>query len=207
MEYIYQTKILNKEFCKHVKRKFDNDSRKSDVIDENVKNSTYLRISCLEDWKNENDYLSEKIKEGFSKYLGYLQNEVMLDEHKKPSGIAKDIFKGFNNISFGDFKIQKYEDGCNYKWKHDFYATKDKFRVASFVFYLNSIELKQKCPGNDDDDNDQGVTLFSDEKKIIPERGDVTFFPATWTYYYKNSKFLPHPKYIITGFVFADTQD
>lgn len=92
------------------------------------------------------------------------------------------------------FILQKYEKNRGKYTYHDDFAISDtrEHRVATFIFYLNTVE-------------NGGETEFMDTFKIKPEKGKLVFFPACWNYYHRGKMPISNNKYIITGWLYANT--
>jgi len=92
------------------------------------------------------------------------------------------------------FILQKYEKNRGKYTYHDDFAISDtrEHRVATFIFYLNTVE-------------NGGETEFMDTFKIKPEKGKLVFFPACWNYYHRGKMPISNDKYIITGWLYANT--
>lgn len=92
-----------------------------------------------------------------------------------------------------DFILQKYEKNRGKYTYHDDFAISNtrEHRVATFIFYLNTIE-------------NGGETEFMDNFKVKPEKGKLIFFPACWNYYHRGKMPISDDKYIITGWLYAN---
>ena len=89
------------------------------------------------------------------------------------------------------YLLQKYEKNSGKYTYHDDFAISNtrEHRVASFIFYLNTVELG-------------GETEFMDSFKIKPEKGSLILFPACWVYYHRGKMPVSNSKYIITGWLY-----
>jgi hypothetical protein len=92
------------------------------------------------------------------------------------------------------FILQKYEKNRGKYIYHDDFAIAStrEHRVATFIFYLNTVE-------------NGGETEFMDTFKIKPEKGKLVLFPACWTYYHRGKMPISDNKYIITGWLYTDS--
>jgi hypothetical protein len=89
------------------------------------------------------------------------------------------------------FLIQKYNKGDGrFIYHEDFSAEKDKYRVITFLWYLNTVK-------------EGGETEFWGNYKVKPERGKLILFPALWTYPHCGKIPLSDDKYIITGWIYT----
>ena len=91
------------------------------------------------------------------------------------------------------FILQKYEKNCGqYIYHNDFSISNSReYRVATFIFYLNTVEQG-------------GETEFMDKFRIKPAKGKLVLFPATWFYYHRGKMPISDNKYIITGWLYND---
>lgn len=91
------------------------------------------------------------------------------------------------------FILQKYEKNRGKYTYHDDFAIAStrEHRVATFIFYLNTVE-------------NGGETEFMDTFKVKPEKGKLVLFPASWTYYHRGKMPISDNKYIITGWLYSD---
>jgi 2OG-Fe(II) oxygenase superfamily len=88
--------------------------------------------------------------------------------------------------------IQKYTRGeGEYKWHNDFLCNKQRLRVFTFIWYLNTVE-------------EGGETEFTDSTRVKPEQGKLVFFPACWSLKHRGCMPLSCDKYIITGWIYGD---
>lgn len=89
------------------------------------------------------------------------------------------------------YQIQKTTppDG-QYVWHNDFSIIDNRVRVATFIWYLNTVE-------------EGGHTEFITGEKIKPEQGKLILFPATWERAHRGMPPISGPKYICTGWITA----
>jgi hypothetical protein len=88
------------------------------------------------------------------------------------------------------FMIQKYEKNKGkYVYHHDYLETETEYRLLTFIWYLNDIEIG-------------GETEFFNYLKIKPEAGKLIIFPANWTFPHCGSMPVSNNKYIITGWIY-----
>lgn len=183
-KYIHQIyNTLSNEFCKNVIDMFEIDENKYKGItkggqDDKIKKTTDLKINndiaIYEPWYKTKMALEIILKSEFKKYME----------------INKIIFP-YNNFSYQVFLIQKYNknDG-KYIYHNDFdYEDKLIYRVATFIWYLNTID-------------EGGETEFFGDYKIKPECGKMVFFPAEWFFPHSGLMPISHDKYIITGWLY-----
>lgn len=84
-------------------------------------------------------------------------------------------------------QIQMYKKNVGqYVYHHDSKSDTKMQRQMTFIWYLNDIDIG-------------GETEFWGNVKIIPKRGMLVLFPATWTYIHRGCVPNSDDKYIITG--------
>ena len=171
---------LTEEFCEHLIQKFNNDDRRVEgkiggppgtgprVIKE-IKQSTDLNISNLEEWKEEDEVLFKSLNTNLEEYSNYVP----------------DCFRKYirNESKDTGYQIQRTEPGGFYRWHND---SNDQCRMVTFLWYLNTIK-------------EDGYTQFCNGLKVQPERGKIMIFPATWTYVHRGYPPKNEVKYICTG--------
>jgi len=94
------------------------------------------------------------------------------------------------------FQIQKYsKNEGKYIFHHDFAIKKNAddtiARTVTFIFYLNDVI-------------EGGETEFINSK-IIPNKGKLVLFPASWIFPHKGNIPLSSDKYIITNWLCEQT--
>ena len=84
-------------------------------------------------------------------------------------------------------QIQKYTKDVGIFETHTDCECEDgkTYRVITFIWYLNDVV-------------EGGETYFL-KGKVIPKKGKLVLFPATWTYLHKGNMPISSDKYIITG--------
>ena len=93
--------------------------------------------------------------------------------------------------------IQKYEQNKGkYIYHNDssIKLDKNKFRVITFLWYLNDVE-------------EGGETEFFGYYKIKPECGNILLFPSGWIYPHCGKMPISSDKYIITGWLYKYIED
>jgi hypothetical protein len=194
--YIYiDNESISKDMCEIIINKFINDERKSKGIttdgDSKIKVTNDMVISVLNDWREIDNYLYEK--------LNIALNEYSKKNLKKNSGENVTTFDKLINMShhiygsedFG-YQVQSYKANTGYYEWHTDNIKKDflkmnQVRVLTFIWYLNDVEIG-------------GETEFLNFK-IKPTAGKLLLFPATWTYLHKGNMPISNDKFIITGWV------
>jgi hypothetical protein len=172
---------LSDENCDNIVSRFNNDHRKrpgvtGSGLNIKTKLTNDLFISKLDDWRDIDAILCKQLTIGLQKYLNLLYSFC---DHKWFDSTIKDV----------GYQIQKYKkkEGF-YIWHNDFLNyNNNEFRVITFIWYLNDII-------------EGGETYFL-SGKIIPQKGKLVLFPATWNYLHKGNMPISEDKYIITGWL------
>lgn len=175
--------VLPKELCQEIIKKFDKDERKykgligvDKRVNVEIKDTTDLCISKLEDWKDIDNKLCIYLNKMINKYMKNLNNN----------------FKNLNIQIDGKFeddgyKVQKYlQNEGEYKW-HDDKA--NKTRILTFLWYLNDVK-------------EGGETEFVDGTKVKPKTGRICIFPATWLHIHRGCMPISSDKYICNGWIY-----
>jgi len=172
---------LSSDFCERLIEKFELDpNQEKGVVGEgyrpDLKQSTDICISQLDNWKEEDEYLFNSLKDPIFSYL----DELYM---KSSNGFLSDPFDT-------GYQIQRTTpDQIGYTWHNDFSMGNDgrcHVRIATYIWYLNTIE-------------DGGETEFIDGTIIKPKQGDLVLFPATWVFAHKGNPPKTTNKYICTG--------
>jgi len=172
---------LSPEFCQYVIDKFENDDRKYkgitvDGIDEDIKKSSDLGISHLDDWKKEDRVFYNSLNKHIHEYFEHCSSLNYLT-HNYPS------------VSDGGYQIQRTKPNEYYDWHHDFCINDNGVRYITYIWYLNDVYKK-------------GYTEFCDGTIIRPRTGKLLFFPSTWTYRHRGVSPVSETKYICTGWIY-----
>jgi hypothetical protein len=98
-------------------------------------------------------------------------------------------------LFFETLMVQKYESKKGrYIYHSDaaFEPSKNRFRVLTYIWYLNDVE-------------EGGETLFWDNYKIKPQKGKLVLFPASWIFPHSGLMPISNDKYILTGWVYDNS--
>ena len=183
-DFIYvERDALPKSFCNNVIEKFEQDDRKRQGqvgggVQLNIKRSSDLSISELDDWKSYDQAFYKSLNGGLKKYIRFLPEEYM--KHRALSELGNDT----------GYQIQRTQPNDYYIWHHDQTTT----RLVTFIWYLNDIK-------------DGGYTEFIDGTRIQPEAGKLIIFPATWDFLHRGVSPKTETKYLCTGWVHADIME
>lgn len=180
---------LSKEKCEDMIKRFEADSAKRpgstlSGFTENVKSSTDLPISSLDEWKDIDNYLFNQLKEGLEKYKCHLIKKGY-----------RDLRYFHQNTEDGGYQMQKTDVGQYYSWHDD--ALMENGRFLTYLWYLTSHDHISQGGGT------AFHSLAGDGGRIInPEQGKLLIFPATWTYIHMGLPLTQgKPKYICTGWM------
>jgi hypothetical protein len=178
--------VLSSDFCQHVIRRFDSDSRScvgktSGGYLPDIKSSTDLNISRLEDWQQEDTVFFDTLYKYFPEYKKHIDQ------------ILPNI-RIFNSTDIQDegYQIQKTVPGGGYVWHHDGRVKNNYARSLTYIWYLNDVP-------------EGGETEFHDGTLIKPVQGRMLIFPATWTFMHRG-KTPASNKYIVTGWLSYNIQ-
>jgi Rps23 Pro-64 3,4-dihydroxylase Tpa1-like proline 4-hydroxylase len=100
-----------------------------------------------------------------------------------------------NGLFFETIMIQKYKSNKGrYVYHNDFSSESDqkRYRVLTYIYYLNDVD-------------EGGETQFWDNYKVNPQKGKLVLFPASWTYPHSGLMPISHDKYIITGWIYTNS--
>ena len=167
---------LDKDFCEHCIEKFKKDDAKvvgitDGGLQSDVKKSTDLYLSKLDNWKEEDNVFFESLSKNLEIYRDWvpdpLQYYVLKDEHEDTG-----------------YQIQETKPGEFYTWHHDQLDT----RHLTFIWYLNDVYH-------------DGYTEFISGLKIQPEMGKMLIFPGLWPWVHRGYPPKSENKYICTGWI------
>ena len=187
---------LSESFCKEMIEKFEVDpyrvkgkvDQNNPRVDTSIKITMDMGVTTNIAWKNEDKVLFKALETALDEY------EIHLEKISKEK-CANDGWRLHPSHSYEikdtGYKIQKYEPDGYYHWHHDWCMLKGWSRTFTYIWYLNTIEKK-----------DKGWTEFIDGTKIQPECGSILFFPATWTYVHRGYT-TKVPKYIVNGWIYG----
>lgn len=171
---------LDKDLCDYIIQNFLEEKNKHDGItsggiNKDVKNTTdfHLKNNTNELWSQ----IDNKLYEALNKCLVQYRNKY-------------ESFRIYTKIDDTGFQIQRYiKNEGFYIYHHDFLADTQKFRILTFLFYLNDVE-------------EGGETeFFYGRTKITPNAGKCVLFPSSWTFPHRAIMPLSNDKFIITGWL------
>jgi len=180
IEYLEEYEnILDKEFCNHIIENFlqeknTHEGQTSGGINKQIKNTTdfHLKNNTSEIWKDIDNKL-------------YNALHICLQNYRN-----NEAFRVFEKIDDTGFQVQRYiKNEGFYVYHNDFRVDKEKYRILTFLFYLNDVE-------------EGGETeFFYGNVKIKPKVGKCVLFPASWTFPHRALIPLSSDKFIVTGWL------
>ena len=178
---------IERSKCEEIIKRFDNDERKlpgtmTRGTDPTHKNTQDLFLANLEEWKDVDELLYNKLNASINEYL----KTDIITSNNETLKIGRFSFD--NVIDYG-YNIQKYNANEGfYNWHSDFMAKipiNYQIRLIAFIWYLNDVA-------------EGGETEFINGK-VKPTAGKLMIFPSSWNYFHKGNMPLSNDKYIITG--------
>jgi Rps23 Pro-64 3,4-dihydroxylase Tpa1-like proline 4-hydroxylase len=183
IEYLEEYEnVLDENICEKIIQKFLSEKNKYDGItfsglNKSIKNTTdfHLKLNhCDEEW---------------IKY-----DKILFEALNKCLNLYREKYKAFQ-ITYKDlkdtgFQIQYYKKNEGfYIDHHDFNSEKGNYRVLTYLFYLNDVNV-----GGETD------FLFG-RIRVKPKIGKCVLFPASWTFPHKGCMPISNDKFVITGWL------
>lgn len=208
--YIYiNEKSLSKDLCDEIITKFEEQEENKGPghtfggVIPKIKDTTDYDIEINNPkWSRIRETLIAELINNIKIYASNLESPMY---HSQPEDIRdvnhipkKYNFKELeiNGLIFETIMVQKYKSNKGrYVYHNDFSSEVDKkrYRVLTYIYYLNDVE-------------EGGETQFWDNYKIKPQKGKLVLFPASWTYPHSGLMPLSHDKYIITGWIYKESE-
>jgi hypothetical protein len=195
MDYIYiNENVLCNELCNDIIELFEKSNNKYEGItasglNKKIKDTTDLIINKNNtEWKNIFNFLKEELLININAYFNKINEKYI--NNKDNNNKSFELIN--RNIEISQFMIQKYlQNTGKYIYHNDFDVDhqQKKYRVLTYIFYLNTI-------------NEGGETEIIKDIKIKPESGKLLLFPASWTYPHSGLMPISSDKYIITGWIY-----
>lgn len=186
---------LDKEFCKSLIEKFEEDENKYDGttafgLRKKMKVTTDLSISADKKWSEDDSVIHKALSSAILEYEKFIW-----------AGNKARTFI-INRFEYSDsgYKIQKYtlnenpEETGFYDWHNDFWIDNRGTRILVFMWYLNDVE-------------EGGETEFCNGLKIKPEAGKLVIFPASWYIVHRGNKPISNDKIICNGWIYGKMKD
>jgi hypothetical protein len=188
MNYIYQNEnSICKELCSEIINMYENEEFKFEGstiggIQKNIKDTTdFIIPKNDEKWDKIEKFLYKELHKNILKYINFIDSSIDSEEFS--------IFRNQNFEAY-DFMIQKYDKNKGkYVYHNDFHIISNKYRVITFLWYLNDID-------------EGGETEFWGNYKIKPIAGKLILFPANWCYPHRGIMPISDNKYIITNWLY-----
>ena len=176
---------LDPKTCENIIQQFRHDDRKSQgittsgYINNELKKSTDLAISDLDEWEKTDSILFRSLEENLEEYA-VRTNEI----------IGRPLWS--DQIKDTGYNVKRYRAGDYFNWHVDSQTYQDGWtRTIACIWYLNEVE-------------EGGETEFAFGHKIVPETGKLILFPATWNFPHMGLSPIQGNKYIITSFVLTN---
>jgi hypothetical protein len=196
MDFIYQNEhSICPEFCEEIIEMYEMEQNKYDGltiggVQKKIKDTTdFIIPKNDEKWSRIESFLYKELHKNILKYIQYINREKY-NEHNN-NGEDSSIFTN-TKFETQHFMIQKYDKNKGqYIYHNDFHMIPNKYRVITFLWYLNDV-------------NEGGETEFWDYHKIKPTAGKMILFPASWTYPHRGLMPISSNKYIITNWLYIN---
>jgi Rps23 Pro-64 3,4-dihydroxylase Tpa1-like proline 4-hydroxylase len=162
-------------------------------VNKNIKDTTDFTIPKNAEqgskWGKINQVLYNELFENLQTYLNTLQN---IPEFSSENNILEYKLFDINYFTEEVFMIQKYEkQKGKYIYHNDFSIEKNKYRVITYLWYLNDVE-------------EGGETEVWYNTRIKPEKGKLLLFPSHWAVPHCGKMPISSDKIIITGWLYKN---
>ena len=178
---------LDPKTCENIIQQFRHDDRKSQgittsgYINNELKKSTDLAISDLDEWEKTDSILFRSLEENLEEYA-VRTNEI----------IGRPLWS--DQIKDTGYNVKRYRAGDYFNWHVDSQTYQDGWtRTIACIWYLNEVE-------------EGGETEFAFGYKVTPETGKLILCPATWNFPHRCLSPIKGNKYIITSFVLTNEE-
>lgn len=158
-------------------------------LNKQIKNTTDMIIPKKNSlWEKIEQLLYNELSDALKKYLIYIDKDIIDNENNNNN---KYFHFHSGELHIDSFMIQKYDmQKGKYVYHDDFNAEPHRYRVITFLWYLNDVTVG-------------GETEFWGGKyNIIPETGKLILFPSAWSYPHRGKMPISNDKYIITGWFY-----
>ena len=157
-----------------------------------VKDTVDLIISKNDEkWINIEALLERELSKNVKKYVDNLNKDYIGCNTEQNSNNKFTILK--DSVEHRFFMLQKYYANTGkYVYHNDFRVDNDKksHRVITYIWYLNDV-----LDGGETD-------FFNGKLQILPRKGKLVLFPATWTFPHAGKMPKSSDKFIITGWLY-----
>ena len=190
--YINDTSLCN-DVCDEIITEFNKSNytpgTTSHGIDINTKHTYDFVINGRNEWKLIEGMLYNELYHNIKNYIDHIRqvsSKLFNDYTVYVPFVMNDICD--DNFTF---QIQKYiNNKGEFKTHHDFNHEKDQYRIFTYIWYLNDVNIG-------------GETVFNQNCKFTPKTGKLVIFPACWTCPHQGKMPISNDKYIITGWVYT----
>lgn len=186
-----KTNSISYELCNDIINLFEQEDKLYDGVTLSGVDKTY---------KDTTDFMIPPEEERWEKIAKLMSKELqanVVEYVKKYNNKINETYKIFSvdNLTVDAFQIQKYTKNVGkFEYHHDGACKfhEGKQRVLTFLWYLNNVE-------------DGGETEFWCSYNIKPEAGKLVLFPANWTFPHCGKTPISNDKYIITGWLWVNS--
>jgi hypothetical protein len=159
-------------------------------INKNIKDTDDLCIPITTDneskWFKVIKLLKNEITQSLSEYFSKIT-------HKHFNNVENDNYEYYSNtksVTISTFMIQRYiQNKGKYIYHTDDHFDNSMYRILTFIWYLNDV-------------TEGGETEFWGQHTVIPTKGKLLLFPATWTFPHRGKMSISNDKYILTGWIY-----
>lgn len=199
--YIYTNPhSIHPDLCKQWIELFDNEEIETyegvtaGGLNKETKDTTDFLIPRNNEtkWKNAFSFLEKELARNLQMYIKQV-NDPIKNIHIESSSRKFQLFSS-NNLTTNNFMVQRYRQNKGRYIFHDDFSvewTERKYRVITFLWYLNTVE-------------EGGETQIWDDTLVKPEAGKLLLFPSSWTFPHRGKMPLSSDKYIITGWLYLE---
>jgi len=182
--------VLCDELCDEIINKFEKSlythGETASGVNKNVKSTNDLVISKIKEWNEITDVIQRELDINIFEYNKMLTDNLNYKTNQTNNRLIP------SKYTISDFQIQRYiKCSGEYIYHNDFYIQNNKYRIITFIFYLNDLI-------------EGGETEILGCHKIIPKKGKLLLFPASWTFPHCGKMPISDNKYIITGWIYAE---
>lgn len=193
-----QKNALTSEFCNLIIDKFESskeehsDGKIYSGVNKDIKRSTDLFITTIDEWKTEQSILHNTLISCFEKYSHHITKYFY---SKKIDQVFDFLIPSETPQFFSTgHQVQRTKPNEFYTWHNDALCFQQYYRTFTYIFYLNDIKVG-------------GETQFITGERIRPEQGKLLIFPATPTYMHRGVSPSSGVKYISVGWMCKMNED
>jgi len=203
MDFIYENELsLSHDLCNEIIEHFENQETgqyegvTAGGVQKNVKKTVDFVIPKNNiKWNNIEKTLSRELNKNIKEYVNNINLNYIDCNKEQDTTINKFSILQTDTFIFNNFMIQRYlANQGRYIYHNDFQFDNDKNRdrVLTYIWYLNDV-----LEGGE-------TEFFNGKIKIIPKKGKLVLFPASWTFPHCGKMPKSSNKYIITGWIYIN---